>query len=134
MIHEFHRKVLLSPEHPLAGFSEISFAQLAQYPAAFLDLEPALQHTLAEFRRHGATANVGWLLADVPSIHSVVGRGLAYSLLMQPAEASVEDLPLVFRPLSEETQTNSLVAATPQGVQRSAMVSEAIGCLRCQWT
>lgn len=133
VIHEFHRKVLLSPEHPLAEFSEISFAQLARYPAAFLDLEPALQHTLAEFRRHGATANVGWLLADVPSIHSVVGRGLAYSLLMQPAKASVEDLPLVFRPLSDETQTNSLVVATSQGIQRSAMVSAAIDCLRFQW-
>lgn len=133
VIHEFHRKVLLSPAHPLAELAEISFAQLASYPAAFLDLEPALQQTLAEFRRHGASANVGWLLANVPSIHSVVGRGLAYSLLMQPVESSVEDLPLVIRPLSESTHSNSLVAAMPRGVSRSAMVSEAVECLHSQW-
>ncbi|MFL4477822.1 LysR family transcriptional regulator [Paeniglutamicibacter sp. ORCA_105] len=134
VIHEFHRKVLLSPSHPLAEFDEISFAQLAQYPAAFLDLEPALQYTLAEFQRYGVSANVGWLLANVPSIHSVVGRGLAYSLLMQPAESSVEDRPLVFRPLSDATHSNSLVAAMPVGISRSAMVSEAVACLHAQWT
>ncbi|MFL4475074.1 LysR family transcriptional regulator [Paeniglutamicibacter sp. MACA_103] len=133
MLQEFHRKVVVSPSHPLAEFEEISFAQLARYPAAFLNLEPALQHTLAEFQRHGVTANVGWLLANVPSIHSIVGRGLAYSLLMQPTENSMENRPLVFRPLSDETQTNSLVAAVPTGVSRSAMVSEALAALHAQW-
>lgn len=90
-------------------------------------------HTLAEFQRYGISANVGWLLANVPSIHSVVGRGLAYSLLMQPAESSVEDRPLVFRPLSDATHSNSLVAAMPVGISRSAMVSEAVACLHAQW-
>lgn len=133
VIHELHRRVLLSPGHPLASFEKISFEQLVQYPAAFLDLEPALQHTLAEFRRHGTKAKIGWLLGDVPSIHAVVGRGLAYSLLMQPAESSVEDQPLVFRSLSDETHSNSLVVATPRGVKKSAMVSEVITCLHSLW-
>jgi DNA-binding transcriptional LysR family regulator len=133
LLHEFHRQVLVSPSHPLAQYEEISFAQLAEYPAALLDLEPALQHTLAEFRRYGVNANVGWLLANVPSIHSVVGRGLAYSLLMQPAEHSMEDLPLVFRPLSDATHANSLVAAMPVGVSRSTLVAEALACLHTQW-
>ncbi|MBV1777581.1 LysR family transcriptional regulator [Paeniglutamicibacter sp. ABSL32-1] len=134
VLQEFHRKVVVSPGHPLAEFEEISLAQLTQYPAAFLNLEPALQHTLAEFQRHGVTANVGWLLANVPSIHSIVGRGLAYSLLMQPTESSMENRPLVFRPLSDETQTNSLVAAMPKGVSRSAMVTEALAALHGQWS
>lgn len=133
LLHEFHRKVLLSPSHPLAAYREISFAQLAEYPAALLGLEPALQRTLAEFHRHGVEANVGWLLGDVPSIHSVVGRGLAYSLLMQPAKSSVEDLPLVFRALSDSTATNSLVSAVPIGVSRSALVDEALTALHAQW-
>ena len=128
---QFHRMVVVSPSHPLAEFEEIGFAQLARYPAAFLNLEPALQHTLAEFQRHGVTANVGWLLANVPSIHSIVGRGLAYSLLMQPTENSMEDRPLVFRSLTDETQANSLVV--PTGVGHSAMVSEALAALRAQW-
>lgn len=133
VLHEFHRQVLLSPSHPLAELEEIGFGHLAEYPGAFLDLEPALQHTLAEFRRYGVSANVGWLLANVPAIHSVVGRGLAYSLLMQPAVSSVEDRPLVFRPLADPTPSNSLVAATPDGVSRSAMVAEAIAALHAQW-
>lgn len=133
VLHEFHRKVLLSPSHPLARLEKISFAELSEYPAAFLDLEPALQYTLAEFQRHGVSANVGWLLANVPSIHSVVGRGLAYSLLMQPAENSMENMPLVFRPLADATHSNSLVAAMPAGVSRSAVVAEALACLHTQW-
>lgn len=134
VLHEFHRQVLLSPDHPLAAFSALSFAQLAEYPAALLNLEPALQHTLAEFRRYDVTPNVRWLFGNVPSIHSVVGRGLAYSLLMQPADASMEGLPLAFRPLCDETPTNSLVAATPVGVARSAMVREAFASLHAQWS
>lgn len=133
MLHEFHRKVLLSPSHPLAQNQEITFAQLAEFPAAFLNLEPALQFTLTEFQRYGVSANVGWLLGNVPSIHAVVGRGLAYSLLMQPAESSLENRPLVFRPLAEETQTNSLVAAMPRGVIRGALTTEVLQSLRAQW-
>ncbi|MFC9934717.1 MULTISPECIES: LysR family transcriptional regulator [unclassified Glutamicibacter] len=133
VLKEFHRQVVVSPEHPLAGFEQISFSQLARYPAAFLDLEPALQHTLDEFKRHGATAQVSWLLANVPSIHAVVGRGLAYSLLMQPTQSSLEDRPLVFRPLSERTEPNSLVAAMPKSVSRSAMVTETLAALQGQW-
>lgn len=133
LIHEFHRRVVLSPNHPLADFEEISFAQLAQYPAAFLSLEPALQFTLAEFERYDVQANVGWLMSSVPAIHSVVGRGLAYSLLMQPTESSMENRPLVFRPLADKTSSNSLVAAMPLGINRSAMVNEALACLHAQW-
>lgn len=133
LLHEFRRQVLLSPNHPLAKHASISFAQLAGYPAALLNLEPALQHTLAEFRRYGVTPNVRWLFGNVPSIHAVIGRGLAYSLLMQPTAVSLEGLPLTFRPLSDETPTNSLVAATPLGVHRSAMVHEALAALHAQW-
>lgn len=133
LLHEFHRQVLVSPEHPLAELEAISFAQLASFPAALLNLEPALQHTLAEFHRYGVKPRVEWLFGNVPSIHSLVGRGLAYSLLMQPTTSSPEGRPLVFRPLSDATVPNSLVAATPRGVARSAVVEEAIEALKAQW-
>ncbi|MCW4467141.1 LysR family transcriptional regulator [Glutamicibacter sp. MNS18] len=133
VLHEFHRQVMVSPEHPLAELETVSFKQLAPYPAALLNLEPALRHTLAEFHRYGVDPIVKWLFGNVPSIHSVVGRGLAYSLLMQPTEVSPEGRALVLRPLSDPTVPNSLVAATPRGVGRSAVVDEAVTALKAQW-
>lgn len=133
VIHKFYRQVLLSPTHPLAAYESLSFGQLTDHPAALLSLEPALQRTLAEFHRYGVEPKVKWLFANVPAIHSLVGRGLAYSLLMQPTSASPEGLPLLMRPLSDPTEPNSLVAALPRGVWPSAMVQEAIRALKAQW-
>lgn len=127
------RQAVLSPEHPLAGQQTVSLQELAPYPAMLINEEPALQRTLAEYANAGVEPNVRWRSASVETIHNVVGRNLAYSLLMQPASASPEGRPLLFRPVDGTTLTNPVMAALPIGVARSALVTEALSALHEHW-
>lgn len=133
ILKETRRQVVFSPEHPLAVRETVSLAELAPYPAMLVDEEPALQRTIAEFARAGVEPDVRWRSASVQAIQNVVGRNLAYSLLMQPAAASPEGRPLVFRPLAGKIPTNSVVAALPAGVTPSALVEETLAALRAYW-
>lgn len=134
VLREMKRQVVLSTDHPLAAKDSISLAQLAEYPAILMDEEPALQETLAEFARARVQPTVCWRSASVQAIHNVVGRNLAYSLLMQPAAFSPEGRPLAFRPLEGNISTNSVLAALPAGVVRSALVTETLNALRTHWS
>jgi hypothetical protein len=125
--------VVLGAGHPLAGRESIRFRDLAKYPAVLMDEEPALQRTIAEFQRHGVEPLVRWRSASVQAIQSIVGRGLAYSLLMQETALSPEGRPLVFRPLADDVPTNSVMASLPAGVARSALVEETLAALRARW-
>ncbi|NKX55750.1 LysR family transcriptional regulator [Arthrobacter mobilis] len=133
VFREMKRQVVFSPEHPLAARETVSLAELASYPAMLMDEEPALQRTLAEFARAGVEPTVRWRSASVQAIQNVVGRNLAYSLLMQPVPCSPEGRPLVFRPLAGDVPRNSVMAALPAGVARSTLVEEALAALRAFW-
>lgn len=126
-------QAVLSPQHPLAAQEEVSLAQLAPCPAMLMDEEPDLQRILAQFAGAGVEPNVRWRSASVQAIHNVVGRNLAYSLLIQPAPTSPEGRPLVFRPLAGDIPTNSVMAAWPTGVIPSALVTEALAALHARW-
>lgn len=133
VLKETRRQVVLSPAHPLAENEAVNLEELAPYPAILMDEEPALQRTVAEFARAGVEPNVRWRSASVQAIHNVVGRNLAYSLLMQPAPVSPEGRPLVFRPLAGSVPTNSVMAALPAGVIHGALVQESLTALRAHW-
>ncbi|UPO78923.1 LysR substrate-binding domain-containing protein [Arthrobacter sp. Helios] len=133
LLKETRRQAVLSPDHPLAGQPAVSLAELAPFPAILMDEEPALQRTIAEFARAGVEPNVRWRSASVQAIHNVVGRNLAYALLMQPAPVSPEGRPLVFLPLAGNSRANSVMAALPAGVTRSALVEESLAALRAHW-
>ncbi|EMY36140.1 LysR family transcriptional regulator [Arthrobacter crystallopoietes BAB-32] len=133
VLRETKRQAVFSPEHPLAAQAKVSLAELARYPAMLMDEEPALQRTVAEFARAGVEPEVRWRSRSVQAIHNVVGRNLAYSLLMQPAAHSPEGRPLVFRPIDGDVPANSVMAALPSGVARSALVTEALSALRHYW-
>ena len=133
VLREIRRQAVFSPQHPLAAREQVSLAELAPFPAILVAEEPALQRTVAEFARAGVEPNARWRSASVHAIHNVVGRNLAYSLLMQPASASPEGRPLVFRPLAGDVPTNSVMAALPAGVVPSALVEESLTALRAHW-
>lgn len=133
VLRETKRQAVFGVEHPLAGQEAVGLAELAPYPAMLMDEEPALQRTLAEFARAGVEPNVRWRSASVQAIQNVVGRNLAYSLLMQPTPASPEGRPLVFRALDGSNPTNSVMAALPTGVAYSALVEESLAALRAHW-
>jgi DNA-binding transcriptional LysR family regulator len=133
VLQEARRQAVLSPEHPLSARATVSLEELAPYPVMLMSEEPALRRTLAEYAKAGLEPNVRCQSASVGAILNVVGRNLAYSLLMQPAVASPEGRPLVFRPLKGNVRTNSVMAALPIGVARSALVTEALTALHEHW-
>jgi len=133
VLRETRRQVVLSPEHPLAAQEKVGLAELAPYPAILMHEEPALQRTMAEFARAGVEPRVLWRSSSVQAIHNVVGRNLAYTLLMQPVSSSPEGRPLVFRAIDGDMPTNSVMAALPAGVAHSALVSEALNALHAHW-
>lgn len=130
---ETHRMVVLSPEHPLASQERIALSELAPYPAMLLNEEPALRRTLAAFDAAGVEPRVRWHSASVQAIQSVVGRNLAYSLLMQPTSTSPEGRPLIYRPVAGDVPRNATMAALPAGVRPSALVREALAAMRDYW-
>ncbi|WP_156761324.1 LysR family transcriptional regulator [Microbacterium karelineae] len=127
------RLAVMSPDHPLADEPDLTLRRLAAHPAIFLDEEPALQRTLAAFAAEGADPLVPWRSSSVQTIHNVVGRGSAYSLLMQTTSRSPEGRPLRFRDLPASPFDNPVVAALPRRVTPTALVSEALAAVRDYW-
>lgn len=124
------RRLVISPDHPLAQLEEVRFRDLAPYPAALMAEEPALQMTLAEFYRHGVQPQVRYRSRDVLTLRSLVGRGLAYSVLMQEVPTSPEGRPLLFRSLADPIPDNPLIASLPRGGHRGVLVEEVLTAMR----
>ncbi|WP_427005236.1 LysR family transcriptional regulator [Pseudarthrobacter sp. H2] len=118
--------VALSPDHPLADRNTINLLDLAPYPAALLNVEPASYLNESMLRRFGVEPNIAYRSSNVHTIRAIVGRGLAYSLLMEAVEESHEHRPLKFLPIAQNTGTNSLLVAYPQGVKLSGLAQELI--------
>lgn len=133
VLRDTRRMIALSPDHPLAQRDSIQLAELAPYPAVLVDEEPALQRTLAEFAAAGVEPRVVWRTASVQAIQNVVGRNLAYSLLMQPTAASPEGRPLTYRPIAGDVPRNAVMASLPAGVKPNALVGAALTGLREYW-
>lgn len=133
LVRDARRMAVMSPEHPLADRPRLDLHLLAEHPAILLDEEPAFQRTLAAFDAVGARPRVPWRSASVQTIQNVVGRGLAYSILMQTTPHSPEGRPLVFRHLEGDSFANPAVAALPRGVAPTALVAEAVAAVRAHW-
>ncbi|MCO7219843.1 LysR family transcriptional regulator [Klenkia sp. PcliD-1-E] len=118
----FH--VVLSPEHPLADRDDVDLADLAGHPAALLDIEPATYLNRAMLRAAGIDPLVAYRSADVHTIRALVGRNLAWSLLMEPCDASSEGRPLRFLPLRGGLGVNSVMLAYPRGVRLPRLSQE----------
>lgn len=128
-----YRRVVISPDHPLAERETISYHDLARYPGALLDLEPALERALAEFARNGVVPDVRWKLPDIASIYGVLEHGFAYSLLLEPGLPWPAERPLLRVPLSVDEPSNPLVAVWPSGRPPSRLIEEVLACLRAKW-
>jgi DNA-binding transcriptional LysR family regulator len=127
LLRERRFKVVLSPDHPLAGSDAVSVRDLAGYPAALLNVEPATYLNEAMLRRFGVEPRIAYRSASVHTIRALVGRNLAYSLLMEEVPASAEGRPLKFLPTVEDTGTNSLFLAYPKGMRLSGLTEAVVG-------
>lgn len=133
LLHDARRMVALSPKHELARLDRIRMADLAGHPAILVDEEPALRRTLAAFEVAGVVPRVVWRSASVQAIQNVVGRNLAYSLLMQPTSTSPEGRPLTYRPLADGVPRNAVMASLPSGLRPTRLISEALVALQEHW-
>lgn len=133
LLHDARRMVALSPDHELARLDRVSLAELARHPAILVDEEPALRRTMAAFEAAGVAPRVMWRSASVQAIQNVVGRNLAYSLLMQPTSTSPEGRPLTYRQLADGVPRNAVMASLPTGLRPTRLISEALASLRADW-
>ncbi|MEZ2389675.1 LysR family transcriptional regulator [bacterium RCC_150] len=118
--------VALSPEHPLAKLDKIDLLDLSPYPAALLNVEPASYLNEAMLRRFSVEPNIVYRSSNVHTIRAIVGRNLAYSLLMEAVDESHEHRPLKFLPIAQDTGTNSLLVSYPRGINMPALARELI--------
>ncbi|MGO1627252.1 MAG: LysR family transcriptional regulator [Microbacteriaceae bacterium] len=133
VLRRSRRTAVMSPEHPLADHPDLNLRALAEHPAILLDEEPALNRTLAAFAAEGVEPLVPWRSSSVEAIHNVVGRGSAYSILMQTRSHSPEGRPLLFRELAGHDLDNPVAAALPRGLTPTALVAEALTAVREHW-
>lgn len=125
-VRERRIQVVVAADHPLADRDPIRLTDLAGHPAALLDLEPANYLNEAVLRRAGVTPRVAYRSRDVATIRALVGRGLAWGLLMQEVPASQEGRPLRFLPIADGIGTNSLLAVHPPGVPPGRLASAVL--------
>lgn len=121
-------KVLLSAHHPLAAKGTVSFKDLAGLPAVLSDVKPAGTLVEAMIRSMGFEPDVRWRSSSTETIRSMVGRGLAYSVLLSiwPGPTSQEGLPLVLKDIAEPVPENAFGLAFPAGLGPNRKISELV--------
>lgn len=124
LVQDHRRRALLSPLHPLAKYAEVSLAQLAEYPAVLLDERPALERTLNEFYSRSLEPRVKFRTRSVQTAQNIVGRNLAYGLLMHIPSQSPEGRPLIAREITDSVPRNALMLSLPPG--RTSAAVEAL--------
>ena len=115
LIQEQRRQVILSVDHELTTQEEIPLLDLAQYPAVLLDEAPALERTLNEFHSRSLEPHILLRTRSVQTAQNVIGRGLAYGLLMHRPRNSPEGRPLTGRPIADDLPRNALMMTVPPG-------------------
>ncbi|TDC90977.1 LysR family transcriptional regulator [Saccharopolyspora aridisoli] len=126
VLRERRIKVAVAADHPLADRPVVHVADLADHPGALLNVEPASYLNETLLRRFGVTPRISYRSSDIQTIRAIVGRGLAWSLLMTEVRASHDGRPLKFLQIAEQLGTNSLVAALPRDTRATAVVDEVI--------
>ena len=125
-LREMPYLVVLSPEHPLADREAVSVRDLDGYPAALLNVEPASYANQAMLRRFGLDPHVAYRSASVPTIREIVGRNLAWSLLLESVPASPGGRPLRFLPTVEDMGGNSLLLAFPRMTRPTGLAADLL--------
>lgn len=121
LVRTHARMAVLATDHPLADGAEVSLAQLAHYPAVLLDEVPALERTLNEFRIRSLEPKVLLKTRSVQTAQNIIGRGLAYGLLMHVPSHSPEGRPLTAHNISDGLPRNALMLSVPPGRSTTAL-------------
>ena len=125
-------KVLLAGSHPLARQEKVSFRDLEGLPAILSDVKPAGTLVESMIRSMGFHPDVRWRSSNTETIRSMVGRGLAYSVLLSlwPGPLSQEGLPLALKDIAEPVPENAFVMAYPSGTRPSSKLNALLDFCR----
>ena len=131
-LHEARPTGLLPADHRLAGRDSVWLRELAAEPMVLLDLAPVREIMRGVLRQAGVEHCVRWLSPTVGVVRNMVGRGLAWSILvgLGSSDLSPEGRRLVGVPIADELPANGVVAVTADQSAVGPKVSAALEALR----
>lgn len=131
-IVDIHLQVILATNHRLAGSKSLRLAEIVHEPAIILDVPPTEQRLTALAQSFGLELDIRWRSTSMENIRSLVGRGLGYSFSNStPVTGTTYDgLEVVYVPVADPMEPNSLVAILPAGHTLPRRVAVALELLR----
>lgn len=123
---------LLPGDHRLAEREAVSLAELAAEPFVLFDVSQASTYLLSLFRAVGAAPYVRYRTRSVMLLHSLVARGLGFSILNQrPAQLqSVDGAPFLAKPFVEPLPALTVVLLHPARVELTAKAAAFLATCR----
>ncbi|NMR29115.1 LysR substrate-binding domain-containing protein [Crystallibacter degradans] len=123
-VSDVRLQLVLPAGHRLAGQDSVHFAEMEDDPAILLALKPAPDLVVATIEATGYQPNIRWRSRNVETIRSVVGCGLAYSIIMgRPrGDRSYRGDRLVYKRIADELPTNAVQLVYAPGAQNNAKV------------
>jgi DNA-binding transcriptional LysR family regulator len=131
-VAEVRPHALLAADHRLAGREAVSLAELAAEPYVLFDVAQASTYLLSLFRAVGAAPSVRYRTRSVLLLHSLVARGLGFSILNQrPAQlTSVDGVPFLAKPFEEPLPALTVVLLHPARVELTAKADTFLATCR----
>lgn len=121
-------QIVLAPSHQLAAHRQVALHELDGEPAILLSLAPTPDLVENILHSAGFEPNIRWRSTNVETIRSMVARGLGYTITMgrPTGTRTYDDLPLVYKPISDDIPDNAVVIAYPQGTAPTAKMQAVI--------
>ncbi|MFC9934720.1 LysR family transcriptional regulator [Glutamicibacter sp. NPDC127525] len=129
---DVHLQIMLPAGHRFAGRDSLRLAEIVEEPAVILDVPPTAERLTALVQSHGLELDIRWRSTSMENIRSLVGRGLGYSFANSvPATGTTYDgLEVVYVPVADAMEQNSVVAVLPAGHTMPRRVAAALELLR----
>jgi DNA-binding transcriptional LysR family regulator len=134
VLKEVQPHALLSASHALASGSEISLAELADFPLVLSDQAASWQHIIELFRLHGLTPTVYARTQTFEMQRSLVANGFGVALVYaEPfGQESYDGLTLCRRPVKDTLPTQRIVLARDSRYPATA-TNDAVTEIARQW-
>ena len=108
--------VVLAADHPLARRDSVSFAELADLPAIFLDLPPTAERLDALIRGTGVTPRIRWRSRSMGTVQALVGRGLGYTVVnVRHPDSTPQGHAVVHLPIEDDLPLSGISVAWRSG-------------------
>ncbi len=119
---------LLAGDHPLAGRSELSIADLAPHPLVLLDLPLTVGYLLSLFDGHGEKPAVAFRSRSYETVRSAVAAGFGVAILnMRPLNpATADGAGLVRLPLTDPLPAPVLQIVDVYGPTKPRLIARLI--------